>query len=144
MRGTFRIDGTPLADIASPFSSITNYLDLVTPDPWLKEIFKFRKEIATIVQSDEYIGFMREYEEKRHMIKVSSDTGQKVSYCLPHNAVVKESSTSTKVRVFFDGFAKSTTDISINDAQLVGPVVQGDALNTDKISTVSRRDKRGY
>ncbi|KAK9296911.1 hypothetical protein QLX08_009221 [Tetragonisca angustula] len=74
---------------------------------------------------DEDIGFMREYEDLEHMTKISNDTGWRTSYYLPHHAVVKESSTTTKVHVVFDGSAKSTSGISINDAQLIGPVCKG-------------------
>ena len=51
------------------------------------------------------------------------------SYYLPHHVVVKEASTTTKVRVVFDGSAKSTSRLSINDVQLVDPVVQDDLFS---------------
>jgi len=43
------------------------------------------------------------------------------SYYLPVHAVVKESSTSTKLRAVFDASAKTTSGASLNDLLLAGP-----------------------
>ena len=79
-----------------------------------------------------YIRFMREYIDLRHMTRLSQDACLRAAtfYYLPHHAIVKETSTTTKVRVVFDGSAKSTNGISINDVQLVGPVVQDNLFST--------------
>ncbi|XP_011304741.1 uncharacterized protein [Fopius arisanus] len=45
-------------------------------------------------------------------------------YYLPHHAVIKESSATTKVRVVFDASAKTSTGILLNDTLLVGPTIQ--------------------
>ena len=50
-------------------------------------------------------------------------------YYLPHHCVFKEDSTTTKLRVVFDGSAKTTNGISINEAMMVGPVVQDDLFS---------------
>ncbi|KAK2575356.1 hypothetical protein KPH14_000829 [Odynerus spinipes] len=75
----------------------------------------------------EYIKFMEEYENLGHMREVPSplDTG----YYLPRHAVIKADSTTTKVRVVFDGSAKTTSGLSLNDVQLVGPTVQQDLFS---------------
>ncbi|XP_062542481.1 uncharacterized protein LOC134210452 [Armigeres subalbatus] len=49
-------------------------------------------------------------------------------YFLPHHAVYKESSSSTKIRVVFDASAKTTSGLSLNDALGVGPTVQNDLI----------------
>ncbi|XP_055632940.1 uncharacterized protein LOC129773367 [Toxorhynchites rutilus septentrionalis] len=53
---------------------------------------------------------------------------QHVSY-LPHHPVFKEASTTTKVRVVFDGSAKTSTSHSLNEALLTGPVIQDELLD---------------
>ncbi|XP_076391770.1 uncharacterized protein LOC143265174 [Megachile rotundata] len=79
----------------------------------------------------QYIEFMHEYEALNHMSLISNEhpTESKSLYYLPHHAVFKESSTTTKIRVVFDGSAKTSTGISINDAQFVGPMVQSDLIS---------------
>ncbi|XP_058128506.1 uncharacterized protein LOC131292787, partial [Anopheles ziemanni] len=77
---------------------------------------------------EEYHKFMKEYLELGHMTPTSpadNDHG----YYLPHHPVLKESSTTTKLRVVFDGSAKTSTGYSLNDALRVGPVVQDQLLD---------------
>ncbi|XP_061508978.1 uncharacterized protein LOC133392661 [Anopheles gambiae] len=78
----------------------------------------------------QYDDFMREYVTLGHMfpVPVEEDSMAAVHY-LPHHPVVKESSTTTKVRVVFDGSAKTTTGHSLNDVLHVGPVVQDELLS---------------
>jgi hypothetical protein len=45
-------------------------------------------------------------------------------FYLAHHAVFKESNTTIKLRVVFDGSAKSSSNYSLNDILMVGPVVQ--------------------
>ncbi|XP_076392695.1 uncharacterized protein LOC105663902 [Megachile rotundata] len=79
----------------------------------------------------QYIEFMHEYEALNHMPLISNEhpIESKSLYYLPHHAIFKESSTTTKIRVVFDGSAKTSTGISINDAQFVGPMVQSDLIS---------------
>ncbi|XP_017797043.1 PREDICTED: uncharacterized protein LOC108578262, partial [Habropoda laboriosa] len=77
-----------------------------------------------------YTEFMTEYNTLGHMTQL---TDQKVictepNFYLPHHAVFKQSST-TKIRVVFDGSAKGSSGVSLNDAQLVGPTVQSDLFS---------------
>lgn len=78
-----------------------------------------------------YVDFMVDYENQGHMVKLQPDeinVNRPVCY-LPHHAVFKDSSTTTKVRVVFDGSAKTTSGHSLNDVQHVGPVVQNDLFS---------------
>ncbi|XP_055591539.1 uncharacterized protein LOC129743526 [Uranotaenia lowii] len=79
------------------------------------------------VRAEQYSEFMSEYLALGHMEEVSAliDEG----YYIPHHAVFKESSSTTKTRVVFDASAKTTTGISLNDTLLVGPTVQSDLVS---------------
>jgi hypothetical protein len=57
------------------------------------------------------------------------NTSDKLIFFLPHHAVFKESSTTTKTRVVFDASAKRTTGVSLNDVLMVGPKIQQDLIS---------------
>lgn len=48
------------------------------------------------------------------------------SFYLPHHAVMKESRTTTKLRVFYDGSCKLDDGLCVNQLQYVGPTIQED------------------
>ncbi|XP_055522915.1 uncharacterized protein LOC129717095 [Wyeomyia smithii] len=76
---------------------------------------------------EQYTNFMQEYLQLGHMRKVEEAEVNTIKRCyLRHNPVVKESSTTTKVRVVFDASCKTTSGESLNDLLLVGPVIQED------------------
>ncbi|XP_053685940.1 uncharacterized protein LOC128735483 [Sabethes cyaneus] len=78
----------------------------------------------------QYNDFLNEYESLGHCKEIIED--DKVSelprYYLPHHAVFKMTSSSTKVRVVFDASAKSSK-YSLNDVMKSGPVVQNDIFS---------------
>ncbi|XP_062541543.1 uncharacterized protein LOC134209562 [Armigeres subalbatus] len=81
----------------------------------------------------QYSDFLQEYLDMGHMKLIGTlqdikDEGRTVCY-LPHHPVFKETSSTTKVRVVFDGSAKTSTGSSLNDSLLTGPVIQDDLLD---------------
>ncbi|XP_063994304.1 uncharacterized protein LOC135171606 [Diachasmimorpha longicaudata] len=75
----------------------------------------------------QYSSVIQEYLDLKHMSETSDV--DKPGFYLPHHAVIKESSLTTKVRVVFDGSAKSSSGISLNESLLIGPTIQ-DSLFT--------------
>ncbi|XP_044747143.1 uncharacterized protein LOC123308514 [Coccinella septempunctata] len=71
---------------------------------------------------------MNEYENLGHMTKIntSNDSIRNTIFYLPHHGVMKTSSTTTKLRVVFDGSSKTSSGISLNDVLKVGPTIQND------------------
>ncbi|XP_055590340.1 uncharacterized protein LOC129742466 [Uranotaenia lowii] len=75
----------------------------------------------------QYRDFMAEYETLGHMHRVADTAGSDSSrYYLPHHPVIRETSSTTKVRVVFDASCKSATGKSLNDVLMVGAVIQDD------------------
>lgn len=74
----------------------------------------------------QYIDFMNEYLLMGHMRKVATTNYNSGKYYIPHQAVIKEDSLSTKLRVVFDASSKSSTKISLNDNMYKGPRLQQD------------------
>ncbi|XP_030759214.1 uncharacterized protein LOC115884703, partial [Sitophilus oryzae] len=77
----------------------------------------------------EYSDFIREYETLGHMTRIDSVDHEKPHFYLPHHCVFKESSTTTKVRVVFDGSSKTSSGFSLNDILCVGPTIQNDLFS---------------
>ncbi|XP_066157588.1 uncharacterized protein [Euwallacea fornicatus] len=77
---------------------------------------------------EEYCSFMREYSSLGHMTRVL-DEDDRVSYYMPHHPVIKTESCTTKLRVVFDCSMPSSTGKSLNDLQMVGPVIQSDLFD---------------
>ncbi|XP_059226530.1 uncharacterized protein LOC131998179 isoform X3 [Stomoxys calcitrans] len=71
---------------------------------------------------------MSEYEHLGHMEKVGrypQDLPPNI-YFLPHHGVLRESSTTTKLRVVFDGSSRVPPQPSLNDELASGPPLQND------------------
>ena len=68
---------------------------------------------------------MREYFSMNHAEEVpTAELLVHPQFYLPMHAVFKDSSTTTKIRVVFDGSAATSTGLSLNKALLVGPTIQ--------------------
>ncbi|XP_055632558.1 uncharacterized protein LOC129773031 [Toxorhynchites rutilus septentrionalis] len=78
----------------------------------------------------QYNAFMQEYISLGHMQAVEETVDDaRATYYLPHHPVFNDKSSTTKVRVVFDGSAKMSSGHSLNDVLLVGPVIQDELLD---------------
>ncbi|XP_044014010.1 uncharacterized protein LOC122856403 [Aphidius gifuensis] len=69
-----------------------------------------------------YLNFMEEYEELGHMRRVPDKINNtRAHYYLPHHGVLRPSSTTTKLRVVFNGSCNTDTNKSLNDIMHAGP-----------------------
>ncbi|XP_043461973.1 uncharacterized protein LOC122498348 [Leptopilina heterotoma] len=85
---------------------------------------RFKKDAQL---KERYSDVMKDYVDQGHMSKVTMLKGS-FNY-LPHHAVQKEASTTTKTRVVFDGSNESSSGLSLNDCMLTGPIVQQELFN---------------
>jgi hypothetical protein len=74
----------------------------------------------------QYSAFIQEYIDLGHMKLSEPATEPDASneYFLPHHAIIKPDSSTTKLRVVFDASAKSSTGLSLNDVIKVGATIQ--------------------
>ncbi|XP_075160828.1 uncharacterized protein LOC142233707 [Haematobia irritans] len=77
-----------------------------------------------------YVDFMNEYSRLGHMTKVSWDNIDRPHYVIPHHSVLRPESTTTKLRVVFDASSRTSTNISLNEVLMVGPIIQQDLIIT--------------
>lgn len=75
----------------------------------------------------QYHQFMKTYLDLNHMEPISSNVED--GYHIPHQAVIREESLTTKLRVVFDASANSNTRVSLNDTMRAGPVIQDGIFN---------------
>ncbi|XP_065094964.1 uncharacterized protein LOC135716044 [Ochlerotatus camptorhynchus] len=77
---------------------------------------------------DEYVKFMDDYERLGHMEVGSRVAGPQ--YFLPHHAVHRPESSTTKTRIVFDASSKGSSALSLNDILHTGPTVQPPLLSS--------------
>ncbi|XP_025833280.1 uncharacterized protein LOC112905329 [Agrilus planipennis] len=112
-----------------PFNANQNKLGN-TYNSALKRFYSLEKRLTHNSNlRHEYCEFMNEYISLGHMSNITHSANKNSGYYLPHHAVVKETSTTTKVRVVFDGSLKSDTGLSLNDTLMVGPTIQDDVFS---------------
>ncbi|XP_046480969.1 uncharacterized protein [Neodiprion pinetum] len=112
--------------VALPFNEKKNQLGL-SKDLALRRLQTLERRFAKDAHfKQQYTEVIEEYINVGHMTRVQSNDEE--GFYLPHHAVIKETSQTTKVRVVFDGSAKSTTGISLNECLMTGPTIQDDLL----------------
>nr|CAI5820860.1 unnamed protein product [Callosobruchus analis] len=127
---TYTRDRTGRFVVALPFKENANQLG-DTKNMAVQRFFNLEKRLDKNNEMKRmYIDFMREYERLGHMSEIDliSDVEEKKVY-LPHHGVLRESSTTTKLRVVFDASAQSDTGLSLNNVLKVGPVLQRDLFS---------------
>lgn len=88
----------------------------------VRRFYSLERKLQTNTElKAQYTEFLEEYITLGHMTETGDDN--EPVYYLPHHAVIKESSTTTKVRVVFDASAKTNTEVSLNDTLLIGPTI---------------------
>ena len=75
-----------------------------------------------------YIDFMKEYIKLNHMSMLNTHNSTAIEYFLPHHPVVRNDSSTTKLRVVFDGSQKYNNGLSLNEVQFTGPSLQTDTF----------------
>ncbi|XP_058449149.1 uncharacterized protein LOC131429118 [Malaya genurostris] len=95
----------------------------------LKRLLSLEKRLSkNWLLAKDYSEFINEYVALGHMHRICSLQNYTAllgnDYFLPHHAVERPESSTTKCRVVFDGSAVTTNGRSLNDNLLVGPVIQ--------------------
>ncbi|NEV48973.1 DUF1759 domain-containing protein, partial [Wolbachia pipientis] len=80
---------------------------------------------------DQYVQFMNDYLALGHMerITIEQELARTPRNYIPHHAVLKSSSLTTKLRVVFDASCKNSTGISLNECLSIGPTLQEDLFS---------------
>ena len=92
----------------------------------LRQFYQLERRLMNSPElREKYVKFMREYLALNHMEVVEENLEEKRSqtYYIPHHAV------TTKFRVVFNASAKTSTGVSLNETQLVGPRTQDPLTN---------------
>ncbi|XP_018371806.1 PREDICTED: uncharacterized protein LOC108766801 [Trachymyrmex cornetzi] len=91
--------------------------------------------------ASEYREFLAEYETLGRMTKrpPTEIIKPEQAYYIPHHAVLRDSSTTTRLRVVFNASCRTSNGTSLNDHMLIGPKLQRDLATvlTPKIPTTS-------
>ena len=90
---------------------------------------RYEQNYKTVVRKGRWTDFeeaVDEYSKLRHSELVPASDLSKTpdqAYYMPMHGVVKESSTTTKLRVVFDASAKTTNGVSLNETLISGPTL---------------------
>ncbi|XP_018393048.1 PREDICTED: uncharacterized protein LOC108772091 [Cyphomyrmex costatus] len=89
----------------------------------LKRLYSLERKLSSNLElKTAYSQIIQEYLKLKQMIPI--DDSSEDGYYMPHHAVIKPSSNTTKVRVVFDASAKTSNGLSLNDVLLTGPIIQ--------------------
>ena len=79
----------------------------------------------------EYSAFLDEYVQMGHMTPLSKEEEKKriPHFYMPHHGIIKEASSTTRLRVVFNGSEKSSSGVSLNDLLMTWPKTQDDLFD---------------
>ncbi|GFX81279.1 DUF1758 domain-containing protein [Trichonephila clavipes] len=100
-------------------------ISLSEEEEFCENHFKATYKINNEELEREYKNFMEEYEKLGHM-SPNKELDGRISYFLPHHAVRRKDSITTKLRVVFDGSCKPPNSNSLNPVLGVGQILQPD------------------
>ncbi|XP_075147420.1 uncharacterized protein LOC142221551 [Haematobia irritans] len=92
---------------------------------FLKNEYRLSKDVGL---RDKYNSILEEYIELGHMEHVAPPSMAEFPkhFYLPHHAVFKPESTTTKIRVVFNASCRTSSGTSLNDVLYSGPILQND------------------
>ncbi|XP_064465356.1 uncharacterized protein LOC135376833, partial [Ornithodoros turicata] len=96
----------------------------------VRRLMKRLQRDNTVLEYDEAI---RSYIKNGHAEEVKEDNGSSLIYYMPHRAVIRNNSSTTRVRVVFDASSHAAGALSLNDHLEKGP-----KLNTDLVGVLLR------
>ncbi|XP_059053907.1 uncharacterized protein LOC131848156 [Achroia grisella] len=74
---------------------------------------------------EKYTEIIKEYLHLEHMERIpETEKENRLSFYLPHHAVINNAKDTTKVRVVFDASAKNEYGVSLNELLMIGPTLQ--------------------
>ncbi|GFT01210.1 uncharacterized protein TNCV_3373301 [Trichonephila clavipes] len=73
-----------------------------------------------------YREFLRDYERLGHMKEVTNETEPEITYYATHHGIYRPEKSTTKLRVVFNCSSLTDNEISLNDIQYNGGVIQED------------------
>ncbi|XP_017467867.1 PREDICTED: uncharacterized protein LOC108360189 [Rhagoletis zephyria] len=130
-RGSFlrhsHCDGTYIVEY--PFKENSPPIHQTLQQACMRLKFMEKKFRLSPELKEQYTEFMGEYLTLGHMEKLSAQQRQQNTgscFYLPHHAVFKPDSITTKCRVVFDGSSKDSSCVSLNHRLHVGPPIQRD------------------
>ncbi|XP_038106598.1 uncharacterized protein LOC119766232 [Culex quinquefasciatus] len=131
-RATHKRDPTGRYEVRLPFRPVVGNLDN-NRSLALRRFLSLEKRLYRDPDLKRQYGeFISEYESLGHCksVEEADDSPGQGRYYMPHHAILRPSSSTTKLRVVFDASAKlSPSSVSLNEALQIGGTVQNDLFS---------------
>ncbi|XP_043642439.1 uncharacterized protein LOC122612720 [Drosophila teissieri] len=114
-----------------PFKEKAPPIDSTLPQA-INRFFSLERKFRRYPElKQQYEAFLDDYLQRGHMEQLTSaqvEESPDTCFYLPHHAVIKLDSLTTKCHVVFDGSGKDSSGVSLNDRLHIGPPIQRDLL----------------